>query len=515
MYQQNEHGFGHGGGAAALTMAQVAGFGRAVPAPVAVPGWRTRIAERTDRLDLVVDLGARIGTRTWWRGFLTCTALCGSAIALAPGLPAIDTPGAAPLTPAQYDEARSLGFAPLAYGADTGKRMAATDAVEPLADTPERPTLDLTATLGLGDGFTRVLERAGVAEHEAETVAALVSRAQSLGDIAPGTRIAMTLGRRPAANMPRPLDKLDFRARFDLALTVARINGALSLQPHPIAVDATPLRIQGIAGASLYRAARAAGAPAATVEEYLKALATRMSIGSITGADRFDIVIAHRRAATGETETGQLLYAGLAHGTQATQLLRWTEDGRDTWYEASGVGERRGSMTRPVIGRETSGFGLRRHPILGFTRFHKGIDFAAPYGSPIVASADGRVVYAGWHGGHGNYVMLDNGSAIRTGYGHMSRIIARLGSIVQQGQVIGYVGSTGLSTGPHLHYEVYRNGQAINPASFTFSSTAQLAGAALARFKATLARLMALHPGAPAATPTATAGAGVSGVPRG
>lgn len=515
MYQRQEQGFGHGGGTAALTLDQAISFGCAglAPASATRAGWRARLRERRERLDLVVDLGARIGSRQWWRGLATCAALCGGAIALWPGMPALDGPTPAPFAPAQYDEARALGISPLAYGADTGKRMAATDAVEPLVDTPERPKIDLTATLGIGDGFARVLARAGVADGEARRVAALVAGAQPLAGIAPGTRIALTLGRRANRSVARPLERLDFRARLDLALSVIRVGGAVRLEPHPIAVDDTPLRIQGVAGESLYRAARAAGAPASAVATYLKALGTRLSIGGIAGSDRFDIIVAHRRAATGETETGALLFAGLTHGARKTQLLRWTIGGREQWYEASGVGERRGGMTRPVAGRETSGFGMRYHPILGFSRFHKGVDFAAPYGSPIVAAADGRVKFAGWHGGHGNYVLLDHGGGIWTGYAHMSRMVAGAGAAIHQGQVIGYVGSTGLSTGPHLHYEVWQNGVAINPLTFAFSSTAQLAGAELARFRATLARLMAVHAGGHADAPVALRTAAVPARP--
>ena len=111
--------------------------------------------------------------------------------------------------------------------------------------------------------------------------------------------------------------------------------------------------------------------------------------------------------------------------------------------------------------------------------------------------------------------MLDNGNAIWTGYAHMSRILVSGGAAVQQGQVIGYVGSTGLSTGPHLHYEVWRNGVAINPAAFTFTSTAQLAGADLLRFRATLARLMAIRPGAQHAQPAAMTAVAPAAPPRG
>jgi murein DD-endopeptidase MepM/ murein hydrolase activator NlpD len=136
---------------------------------------------------------------------------------------------------------------------------------------------------------------------------------------------------------------------------------------------------------------------------------------------------------------------------------------------------------------------MRRHPLLGYSRMHQGIDYGAPTGTPIVAATDGVIAFAGWHGGHGNYVRINHSGGMATGYGHMSRIIARAGQRVQMGQLIGYVGSTGLSTGPHLHYELYRNGAAINPASVKFTSTARLAGAALARFRGQMAQLLSVR----------------------
>src|SRR5688572_2042104 len=264
---------------------------------------------------------------------------------------------------AQFEEARALGIAPLAYGADTGRRMAATDAVEPLADTPERPRLDLIATLGRGDGFARVLERAGVADAEAEHVAAMIAGAASLDGIKPGTTMEVTLGRRPNRAVARPLDGLAFRARFDLKLSVARADGRLVLTRTPIAVDDTPLRIQGRIGSSLYRSARAAGAPAKAVEAYIRAVAGQTSISSLTQDDRFDIILEHRRAATGEAETGRLLYAGLDRGGSGKdlKLMQWEQGGRADWYEASGVGRESGALQRPVPGHVSSNFGMRRH----------------------------------------------------------------------------------------------------------------------------------------------------------
>ncbi|KER37583.1 hypothetical protein AL00_04705, partial [Sphingobium indicum F2] len=206
----------------------------------------------------------------------------------------------------------------------------------------------------------------------------------------------------------------------------------------------------------------------------------------------------YRRADTGDVEVGDLLFAGLHRASgRGIDMLKWTQDGRTQWFEASGVGQRRGVLSAPVAGRMSSSFGMRRHPILGYTRMHAGIDFAAHYGSPIYAATDGFVSYAGRHGGHGNYVRLEHGNGLATGYAHMSRIAASPGQRVRQGQVIGYVGSSGLSTGPHLHYELYRNGRTINPLSVRFTTTAQLAGRELAAFRARLAQLKGLRIGLP------------------
>ncbi|RYD18746.1 MAG: M23 family metallopeptidase, partial [Lysobacteraceae bacterium] len=157
--------------------------------------------------------------------------------------------------------------------------------------------------------------------------------------------------------------------------------------------------------------------------------------------------------------------------------------------------ERRGTMGMPVAGRVTSNFGMRMHPLLGFMRMHKGLDIAAPYGAPIFAALPGRVASAGRNAGYGNFVKLAHVGGLASGYGHMSRIAVAPGEGVRQGQVIGYVGSTGLSTGPHLHWEVWRNGQSVDPRSISFASVARLSGENLRAFKRAVAAAMAVRTG--------------------
>jgi murein DD-endopeptidase MepM/ murein hydrolase activator NlpD len=491
LYQRSEIGFGQASGAAVLSLDQAIGF-----APAPSTGWSRRIADKVETIDWVPDLGANIGSLAWFRGVATCAALCLTAWALSPGFEPI--PGTTPATmpPKAWDESRAQSILPLAWGGDTGKHMAPTDAVVPLTDVPERPSIDLTVTLGDGDGFARALERAGVASAEAGRIADMASGATDVSAISAGTPIVLTLGRRADRNMARPLDHLSVRARLDLKLEFARVGGSMQMTRIPIAIDHTPLRAIGAVGDSLYRSARAAGIPGGAIETLIKTLAVKVGLDNIGSDAQFDVIVEQDRAATGEVEHGKLLYIGLTRGDRTTRMIEWTIDGRTEWYDAAGVGQTRPGFTMPITGaRMTSGFGMRFHPILGYSRFHQGTDFAAVYGTPIHAVTDGLVTFAGWHGGHGNFVQLSHSGGLGTGYGHMSRIAVAPGGRVSQGQIIGYVGSTGLSTGPHCHFETYRNGTPVNPRTVNFTATSLLSGSALEAFRNRISRYLTVRIG--------------------
>ena len=463
-------------------------------APQSDDGWRARLAQ----FDFAPDLGSDIGSKMWFRGLGTFLGLTAAALAFWPSFAPLEAAPRVGIDDAARDELRSQMIMPLALGADSGRRMGATAYAVPLAEAPERPRLAMLATLTAGDSFDRMLRRAGVSAQDSERVAMLVGSTIPPEDIAAGTQFDIVLGRRTSPGSPRPLESLGFRARFDLQLTVARptAQSDLSLSRTLIRVDDTPLRIRGMVGDSLYRSARAAGAPASAVQAYLKALGEHLDVDRDIGSgDTFDIILAHRRAATGERQAGQLIYAGLERGEKSrAQLMRWGEKGE--FFEASGVGEQRSGLVAPVPGRVGSRFGMRRHPILGYRRMHAGLDYRSGYGTPIVAVTDGRVLSAGRAGGCGNAVRLRHGGGIDTRYCHMSKMAVRSGQSVRRGQVIGYVGSTGLSTGPHLHYEMYRNGRAIDPASVSYVTRAQLSGEELRRFRESIARLKTVEAGA-------------------
>jgi murein DD-endopeptidase MepM/ murein hydrolase activator NlpD len=448
LYLREEHGFGATGGAGAITLA--ASFARA-----------TAVREAKPRFDPVVNLGDRIGSPSWWRGAATLGALIAAVIHVAPPLPSLFRLGG------------NVSVQPT---------VGPTPRRRPVVASRPVPTQVIQTGVDRSLGLAGTLERQGVGHEDAAQVARLVTHAAPA--VMPGAPLSITLG-----GTDRSLEALSVRARFDLALDVRRVDGVLTLTRRPIAIDATPVRLAGAIGPSIYGAERQAGAPPSLAADYIRTIARRVDMSEIAPFDRFDMVFEHQRAATGEEKFGRLLYVGLLHGGQVLQLAPWSYEGRDQWFDATGAGETRGGFTMPVTGAQlSSGFGLRFHPLLGFTRMHQGVDLAAPYGTPIVAATDGVVGFAGWKGGYGNFVQIVQGGGAGTGYGHMAAMVVRPGDAVRQGQLIGYVGSTGLSTGPHCHFEVYENGVAIDPAAATFQSTERLEGPALMRFRAVMAR---------------------------
>ena len=294
--------------------------------------------------------------------------------------------------------------------------------------------------------------------------------------------IAMTVSARPAAQAATTQALLQPR----LVVTAPAPASAIAAQASE---DPDYVRATGVIGANLSDSLIKARVPERIGREYVGVLARaiRLSDG-LSVQDKFDLVYE-------PGPKGRLLYVGLDRVARAdVELLKWTDGKQMVWINGDGIGgEQSQGMRMPVNGRVTSGFGSRFHPILGYVRMHAGLDLAAAYGSPIAAAADGRIVSSGWSGGYGNLVKIAHAGGIQTMYGHMSRIVAHSGEMVRQGQIIGYVGSTGLSTGPHLHYEVLKNGSPVNPTSVKLAAApAQLQGEKLHEFQGALRSLMLL-----------------------
>ena len=218
---------------------------------------------------------------------------------------------------------------------------------------------------------------------------------------------------------------------------------------------------------SLYKAATDENIPANTIIEFARIYGFQVDFQrDIRKQDKFQIMYEIFLNEKNEiVETGEILFANLKLSGQDNSLYYFDKDGSEGHYDKNGKSVKKALMKTPINGaRLSSPFGMRKHPIDGFNKMHRGTDFAAPMGTPIMASGDGVVKKAGWCGGGGNCVKIKHNSTYQTIYAHMSKFARgiKTGVRVKQGQTIGYVGSTGKSTGPHLHYEVIVNGKKVN-----------------------------------------------------
>ncbi|HMO44098.1 MAG TPA: peptidoglycan DD-metalloendopeptidase family protein, partial [Phenylobacterium sp.] len=248
---------------------------------------------------------------------------------------------------------------------------------------------------------------------------------------------------------------------------------------------------QGEIQGSLYESAAKLGTNSAVTSQVVKLFAHKLDFQrDIKAGDEFKLVFERKVTESGRVvETGAVDYAEVK-GVRFYRFVR--NDGSVDYFDAEGKNVRGFLLRTPVDGaRITSTFGTRRYPVLGYTRAHQGVDFGAGHGTPILSAGDGVIVEAKRWGGYGNWVRVRHSNGWETGYAHASRFAngIRPGVRVKQGQVIAYVGSTGMSTGPHLHYEVWRNGQRVNPIGAKVPQGTILAGAELAAFKARKAHI--------------------------
>ena len=218
---------------------------------------------------------------------------------------------------------------------------------------------------------------------------------------------------------------------------------------------------------SLYKAATDQKIPPNTIIEFARIYGFQVDFQrDIRKLDKFQIMYEVFTDKNNKViETGEILYANLKLSGQDNSLYYYDKKGSEGHYDKSGKSIQKALMKTPINGaRLSSSYGMRKHPIDGFNKMHRGTDFAAPMGTPIMASGNGIVKKAGWCGGGGNCVKIKHNSTYETVYAHMSKFARGIksGVRVKQGQTIGYVGSTGKSTGPHLHYEVIVNGKRVN-----------------------------------------------------
>lgn len=240
---------------------------------------------------------------------------------------------------------------------------------------------------------------------------------------------------------------------------------------------------------SLYGSATRANIPSQIIAELIRIYSWNIDFQrDIRQGDKIEVLYESMETEDGEfANYGNILYANLSVGGKDVPIYRFKmKDGHVDYFQPDGMSIRKTLMKTPIDGaRVSSGFGMRHHPVLGYSKMHKGMDFAAPTGTPIYAAGDGTIEHAGRFSSFGNYIRIRHNSKLKTAYAHLHKIAkgVKVGGRVKQGQIIGYVGTTGRSTGPHLHYEVLVNNVQVNPRSVKLPTGEQLTGQEKKRFQ--------------------------------
>ncbi len=353
----------------------------------------------------------------------------------------------------------------------------------------EQP-VDVPVSLRSGETLASAIIRLGVAPDEAKAAVSLLSKSFNITDIKAGLTLEAAIAKPTEGTGPAQLLGLTVRTgpAKQLTLTTSR-DGQMRLRALEEAVrDERRVAIGTISG-SLFTSAATMGATPTLTAQVVKLFAHKLDFErDIQSGDTFKLVFDRKVTESGRTvEAGNLLYAEIEAKGGVDRFYSFTPKGASSieYYDETGKSIKGFLLATPIYGaRTSSGFGMRFHPIIGFMKMHTGIDFAAPSGTPIQAAGDGVVMDAKWWGGYGRWVRIAHNKEWETGYGHMSAIAVKPGQHVTQGQIIGYVGTTGRSTGPHLHFEVWQNHHPIDPKGAKVPQSNTLAGADLTAFRA-------------------------------
>lgn len=317
---------------------------------------------------------------------------------------------------------------------------------------------EVRLSLRKGEGIGALLRRGGYNATKISAAVDAVSGKASLRRLQIGTKFQVAdKGFRFLAEPGRDIYVIQHPESGWLALT--------ALRP----VESYVSFFQGAVEDSIYKSAMEAGVSEAAFTEYVRIMGFSVDFQrEIRTGDRFELLYeTDRDGIDGERIDGRLHYAGLVLSNQNLGFFRYSEaDDVIGWYDEKGNSAARTLIRTPISGaRLSSSFGQRKHPVSGFNAMHKGVDFAAPAGTPIIAAGSGVIQEAGWKGSFGRYIRIKHNATYATAYAHMKSIAPEIwpGAFVKQGQVIGFVGSTGRSTGAHLHYEIMVDNRQVNP----------------------------------------------------
>lgn len=351
----------------------------------------------------------------------------------------------------------------------------------------QRPYEDVR-TVNRGDTLMALLVEAGLPAVTADAAVRAMATVTKPRHIMPGQKITLTLRPEGDPNGAVDLVALRYAESVERDVAVEREGDGFAARAIERPLTRLEAGASGRIDSSLYIAGVEAGLPQPVLAQLIHVFSFDVDFQrDIREGDSFAVMYDAYRDETGrEVKTDEILLAEMTLSGKTTRLYRFeSPEGDVDYYDATGQSVRKALLRTPIDGaRLSSGFGRRRHPVLGYTRMHRGLDFAASRGTPIYAAGDGVIEFAGRNSGYGNYVRIRHNTTYKTAYAHLNGFAkgVRSGRRVRQGEVIGYVGTTGLSTGPHLHYEVHKNGQQVNPRGIKLPAGRKLAGKELALF---------------------------------
>lgn len=353
-----------------------------------------------------------------------------------------------------------------------------------------------TVSVGKGDTLMDLLVRNDVPRAEAYEAIAALSKVYDPRGLNTRHEVTVFFNRDPKLADPS-FQGLSIDTDVLNTVSVNRSNdGSYKAGEQVKDTQRTMKAMRGTIDSSLFVSAKAHGVPDAVILEMIKLYSMQVDFQrDLHSGDSFEVMFEQYVTDNGTVVPGKgnILFAKMNLGGRDLPLYRYEgRDGEIAYYDANGKSAKRSLMRTPIDGaRISSGYGMRKHPVLGYGKMHKGVDFAAPRGTPIYAAGDGKIVKRGPFSSYGNYIKIRHGNGLETAYAHMNGFKSGLtvGSRVKQGQVIGYVGTTGRSTGPHLHYEVLKAGKQVNPNSLNIPQGTTLAGRDLKSFKAQAAQI--------------------------
>ncbi len=379
------------------------------------------------------------------------------------------------------------GFAPLLPQANP----LAFDELDLSSDTETNDSAQKIEIVRKGDNLAGIFKRAGLTSQDLAEIFDKSKDAKILKQLRPGHKLAFTINQNGA------LDKVVYTPDLLQTHTFDRHEERFAYtnlvrKPQIVTKVST-----GVIKSSLYEASKAAKITDQMVGELAKIFAYDVDFAlDLRRGDTFKVIYEEAYVDGKKIGTGKILAAEFTNDGSTYRAVRYQDkNGDSAYFSPDGRALRKGFLRTPVeFSHISSGFSLGRlHPILNKIRAHKGTDYSAPTGTPIRAAGDGRVTMAGINNGYGNCVTIQHDKSYTTLYGHMSRFAQglRKGSLVKQGEIIGYVGSTGLATGPHLHYEFYVNGKVVNPVTAALPKAQPIAKGEMARFTAQTQPLIA------------------------